>query len=77
MLCYKYENRNYMLNYNESPPMGLRLDVAGALLTKRIPRFLLYDDIQWAAHLRIIYDRQNERGNLFESFRGIWFLWGW
>ena len=38
-------DESYML----SPPMGLRLDVAGALLTKRVPRFALpsttiYDD---------------------------------
>ena len=38
-----------MLNGGKSPPTGLRLDVAGALLTKRVPRFALpsttiYDD---------------------------------
>ena len=34
--------------------MGLRLDMAGALLTKRVPtKAFLYDDIQRATHLRL------------------------
>ena len=34
--------------------MGLSLDVAGALLTKKVPgKAFLYDDILWAAHLRL------------------------
>ena len=31
----------YLLYLATSPPTGLRLDVAGALLTKRVPRFAL------------------------------------
>ena len=40
-----------------SPPTGLRLDVAGALLTKRVPRFALpsatiFDDSDIEDYLR-------------------------
>ena len=41
-----------------TPPMGLRLDVAGALLNKRVPaKAFLYDDIQTGSSPAFIYDR--------------------
>ena len=50
--------------------MGLRLDEAGELLTKRVPaRAFLYDDIQRAAHLRLCMTDSD--GVLLRSPRGI------
>ena len=41
--AWVYKNLNFLLvpSRFSSPPTGLRLDIAGALLTKRVPRFAL------------------------------------
>ena len=50
--------------------MGLRLDVAGALLTNRVPaKAYLYDDIQRAAHLHL--STTDSDGVLLRSPMGV------